>query len=160
MIFNGKALYKSSVLVTSKKDYSIMFQLKDKKKARDFYDRFDYSKKRLFFKRLLIRFCQHKDMYDLDIGSKLYHYRYCPDCDLAIHVDDEGPEARELRRSKLALDFEEREVSKLKTEINSLEMKLERRKKLLVEMELEVETKKREAGRERFLDDRSEPLEA
>lgn len=141
MIFTGKALYKNSVLISSTKNYSIMFQFKDKNKAKDFYNRFDYGKKRLLMKRLLIKFCRHKDMYDLDIGSKLYHYRHCPDCGLAVHVDDEGPDARAIRFQKVALDFEKKEISNLKGEINSLEMKLERRKNLLVEMELEMESK-------------------
>lgn len=80
-------------------------------------------------------------MYKLDIGSKTHHYTYCPDCKMALFVDDETEEDKARKRDSLILMLEEVEVKRLRSEVSKLSSKLTRRKNLLSEMEAELAIK-------------------
>lgn len=153
MYLHGKSLYEKSVCINPRhRKFNIMFLFDDSSQSEEFYHSFNYREKGLFFRRIAIFLCRHKNKYELDVGHKTHHYTYCPDCKMALFVDDETEEDKKQKRKELELKFEKEEIMTLSSEVKMLRSRLARREKLLSTMEAEYADKLENTETESVMD--------
>lgn len=119
--------------------FEILFKFDDRESAEQFYKSFEIETKKLYKQRLKILFCMHERECYLDVGSTKYHYMYCPDCKIAVHVNDESEEDRNIRLSETMKNFDRYRIEKMKKDIAQrndelTELKKEFKKKYLEEI--------------------------
>lgn len=139
MIVNGKSLYDNNIMIVAftHRKYYMAFKFNSKVEAKGYYNSFNHEKEKLTVERFNIYFCKHDNMEYLDVGSKIHHFNYCPDCNMALFVDDESKEDKASRRAKLGLAIKESEIEDLVNEIEQLGDILETKKAELTELERE-----------------------
>uniref|UniRef100_UPI003F4940BD hypothetical protein n=1 Tax=Priestia koreensis TaxID=284581 RepID=UPI003F4940BD len=77
---------------------------------------------------------------DLDVGSELFHYKYCPECKRAIYVNDETHEGRKLRMNNFRREIIEEQIYELEKEIS---LKQERLSELKIEFDQRYASKQK-----------------
>lgn len=113
--FSGKSLGENYVTLSPRhRKFDLLFKFDSHKEAERYYRLFDYENRKMILQRIKIFFCRHKDNYELDIESKLYHYIHCPNCNRAIYINDESEEEREIRMKEARKLFHKSEIDELK----------------------------------------------
>lgn len=140
MYLIGKSLYNKAVCLNPRhRKFDIVFTFDTSNEAKKFYESFNYKEKRLLKQRYIIRLCKHKSIHDLYVGSKTHHYKYCPNCKMAIFVDDETKEDKDKRRDEFKKMIEEDEIEQLKLDIEQLKNTLHLKEKELKRREAKLE---------------------
>lgn len=128
--FSGKSLYGGKYVAIHPKHrkFEILFEFGSKEDAKRYYKTLDFENQKMYLRRIKIFFCRHKDEYELDVGSKLYHYSYCPKCSRAIYVNDETEKEREIRIREAVKFSRRNEIKELEELIEYQTNKLARLK--------------------------------
>lgn len=123
--FSGKSLDDKYVTIHPRhRKFALLFEFNSKEDANNYYKTFDYKNQKMYLRRIKVFFCRHKDEYDLDVGSKLHHYNYCPQCSRAIYINDESEEEREIRIREILKSARRREINDLEKLIDYQKNKL------------------------------------
>ncbi|MGD6876890.1 hypothetical protein [Bacillus infantis] len=130
MYIVGKSLIDNKVFVSPRhRKFELMFSFASEEEADKYYRSLDYENEKFLKPRIKAFFCKHEKEYDLDLGSKLYHYKCCTNCNRAIYVNDETPEAREKRMNTFRATIKEQEIAELENEITYKQEKLQKLKR-------------------------------
>lgn len=100
--FMGKSHLDKYVLLSPRSvEYELMFQFPSKEEALDYYDLFDWKKRKMsIFHEIKLFLCKHPNEKALYFDSPLFHYLHCPECNRATYVNDESTEDRRIRMNK------------------------------------------------------------
>lgn len=127
--FVGKSLAEKYVTISPRhRKFKMLFVFESKDEAKEYYIGLNYEKEKMYLKRIKSFFCKHEEECDLDVGSKMYHYRYCPGCSRAIFVDDETEEDKTKWREEFQRKIVEEDIRELEEEIRHMEKVLAKKK--------------------------------
>lgn len=102
-------------------EYQLIYAFPNKKEAFEYYDLFDWKKRKMsFFHEIKLFLCKHTDEQTLYFDSPLFHYVYCPACNRATYVNDESPEDRKIRMDNAWKNARKHEILEAEQEVEKL----------------------------------------
>lgn len=122
--FNGKSQINNYVILSPKhRKNELLLEFINEDEAREYYRKFNYEKENIsILHKMKIKLCNHSKMYDLDVGSNHFHYKYCPNCKIAIYINDESTEDKNERLQLLWKNAHYNEIKDLYEKIEELKI--------------------------------------